>query len=331
MRTWHVTELGDPPSVIRQVEIPEPVPAEDEALLEVEATGFGFPDYLMAQGLYHDKPELPFAIGGETSARVLRAPSGSGLREGQRVLALAGRKGGTMLTARVAATLDRLLPVPGDMPAEHVAVLFAAYQTSYVGLVRRGRLRAGETVVVHGATGGVGMAAVQIAKALGARVIAVVGGPQKAAVAHELGADVVIDHHAEDFVAVIKELTGGRGVDVVYDPVGGDVFDRSRRIMAVEGRLLIIGFAGGTIPSAPANHVLLKNYDVVGVRMRPFREDAAYRRHVHDTLVGMYQDGAIRPLVTTYAFDDLPEALRLIGERKVLGRVVVRAPEEPTA
>ena len=171
------------------------------------------------------------------------------------------------------------------------------------------------------------MAAVQIAKALGAQVIAVVGGPEKAAVARELGADVVIDHQQQDFVAEVKELTGGRGVDVVYDPVGGEVFDRSRRIMAVEGRLLIIGFAGGTIPSAPANHVLLKNYDVVGVRMRPFREDHAYRRHVHDTLVDMYQAGSIRPKVSTYDFDALPDALRLIGERKVIGRVVVRAPD----
>lgn len=326
MRAWHVMELGDPPSVIEQVDIPEPTSADDEVLLEVEATGFGFPDYLMAQGLYHDKPELPFAIGGETSARVLAAPAGSELTAGQRVLALAGRKGGTMLTSRIAATPDRLLPVPDEMPPEHVAVLFAAYQTSYVALVRRGRLQAGETVVVHGATGGVGMAAVQIAKALGARVIAVVGGPQKAEAAHEFGADVVIDHHEQDFVEVVKDLTGGRGVDVVYDPVGGEVFDKSRRIMAVEGRLLIIGFAGGTIPAAPANHVLLKNYDVVGVRMRPFRDDHAYRRHVHDELVKMYLAGQLKPRVTLYDFDDLPDALRLIGGRQVIGRVVVRAP-----
>lgn len=327
MRTWQVIELGDPPSVVRQVEIPEPVAADGELLLEVEATGFGFPDYLMAQGLYHDKPELPFSLGGEVSARVLSAPSGSGFAAGSRVLALAGGKGQTMLTSRLAVGADRLLPVPDEMPPEHVAVLFAAYQTSYVALVRRGRLQAGETVVVHGATGGVGMAAVQIAKALGARVIAVAGGEEKAAVARELGADVVIDHHREDFVTVVKELTGGRGVDIVFDPVGGEVFDRSRRIMAVEGRLLIIGFAGGTIPSAPANHALLKNYDVVGVRMRPFRDDHAYRRHVHDELVRLYLDGHLRPRITTFGFDDLPAALRLIGERRVIGRVVVYPPD----
>lgn len=328
MRTWQVTELGDPPSVIRQVEIPEPRPAAADVLLQIETVGFGFPDYLMAQGLYHDKPELPFALGGEASARVLQAPADSGFAEGDRVLALAGSKGGTMLTSRVAAAPDRLLPVPANMPAEHAAVLFAGYQTAYVGLMRRGRLVAGETVVVHGATGGVGMAAVQIAKAVGARVIAVAGGPHKAAACREWGADVVIDHHHDDFVQVVKELTDGRGVEVVFDPVGGEVFDKSRRIMALEGRLVVVGFASGTIPSAPANHVLLKNYDVVGIRMRPFRDDHAYRRNVHDELVRLYSEGLLRPAVTPYDFDDLPDALRLIGDRQVIGRVVVRAPKD---
>ncbi|WP_106848809.1 NADPH:quinone oxidoreductase family protein [Blastococcus sp. Marseille-P5729] len=326
MRTWHVTRLGEPPSVIEQVDIPEPEPADGEVLLEVEAVSVGFPDWLMAQGLYHDKPDLPFGLGGESSARVLRAPAGSGLTEGQRVIALAGGKGGITLTSRIAATPDRLLPVPDKMSPEHAAVLFVAYQTAYVGLMRRGRLQVGETVVVHGASGGVGMAAVQIAKASGARVIAVAGGEQKAQACREFGADVVIDHRTDDFVEVVKELTGGRGVDVVFDPVGGDTFDRSRRIMAVEGRLVVVGFAGGTIAQAPTNHALLKNYDVVGFRMRPFREDRAYRRRVHDSLVQMYQAGALHPRVTTYDFDDLPAALELIGSRQVIGRVVVYPP-----
>lgn len=326
MRTWQVPKLGDPSSVIEQVQIPEPAPAGDEVLLEIEAVSVGFPDWLMAQGLYHDKPDLPFGLGGESSARVLRAPAGSGLAEGQRVIALAGRKGGVVLTSRIAAAADRLLPVPDKMPPEHAAALFVAYQTAYVGLMRRGRLRVGETVVVHGASGGVGMAAVQIAKASGARVIAVAGGETKAQACREFGADVVIDHQQQDFVEVVKEITGGRGVDVVFDPVGGETFDRSRRIMAVEGRLVVVGFASGTIAQAPTNHALLKNYDVVGFRMRPFRDDHAYRRRVHDSLVQMYQAGALHPRVTTYAFDELPSALELIGSRQVIGRVVVYPP-----
>lgn len=326
MRTWHVTELGHPPSVIEQVEIPEPVPAPDEALLEVEAVSVGFPDWLMAQGLYHDKPELPFALGGESSARVLSAPAGSGLTEGQRVIALAGGKGAVTLTSRVAAPPSRLLPVPDKMPPEHAAALFVAYQTAYVGLMRRGRLQVGESVVVHGASGGVGMAAIQIAKASGARVIAVAGGERKAQACREFGADVVIDHQREDFVATVKDITDGRGVDVVFDPVGGETFDRSRRIMAVEGRLVVVGFASGTIAQAPTNHALLKNYDVVGFRMRPFRDDHAYRRRVHDSLVQMYQGGALNPRVSSYDFDDLPAALELIGSRQVIGRVALYPP-----
>lgn len=328
MRTWQVTELGDPTKVVAQTDIPEPQRTGDEILVQIQAVGLGFPDYLMAQGLYHDKPDLPFGIGGESSGRVLEAPAGSEFAPGDHVLTLAGKKGGIVLTSRVAATEERLLPVPADMPPEHAAVLFSGYQTSYVGLMRRGHLEAGQTVVIHGAGGGVGMAAVQIAKAKGATVIAVVGGQRKADACREWGADVVIDHQREDFVEVVKDLTDGRGVEMVFDPVGGEVFDKSRRIMAVEGRLVVVGFAGGTIPSAPANHLLLKNYDVVGMRMRPFREDPVYRRFVHDELVQMYQDGALRPRISKYAFDELPAALEEIGTRQVIGRVVVSAPAQ---
>lgn len=328
MRTWHVTELGDPTKVVAQTEIPEPRPTGDELLVQIQAVGLGFPDFLMAQGLYHDKPELPFGLGGESSGRVLEAPAGSDLKPGDHVLTLAGKKGGLVLTNRVAAAPERLLKVPADMPPEHAAVLFSGYQTSYVGLMRRGHLQAGQTVVIHGASGGVGMAAVQIAKAKGAKVIAVAGGQRKVDACREWGADVVIDHQQEDFVEVVKDLTNGRGVEMVFDPVGGEVFDKSRRIMAVEGRLVVVGFAGGTIPSAPANHVLLKNYDVVGMRMRPFREDPVYRQFVHDELVQMYLDGALKPRISKYAFDELPAALAEIGERQVIGRVVISPPAE---
>ncbi|MFV0532647.1 MAG: NADPH:quinone oxidoreductase family protein [Cumulibacter sp.] len=328
MRTWQVTELGDPTQVVAQTDLDEPHPSGDEFLVRIQVVGLGFPDYLMAQGLYHDKPELPFGIGGESSGVVLQAPPGSPFAEGDHVLTLAGKKGGVVLTSRVAAAPERLLKVPADMPPEHAAVMFSGYQTSYVGLMRRGHLEAGQTVVIHGASGGVGMAAVQIAKAKGAKVIAVAGGQRKVDACREWGADVVIDHQQEDFVEVVKDLTNGRGVEMVFDPVGGEVFDRSRRIMAVEGRLVVVGFAGGTIPSAPANHVLLKNYDVVGMRMRPFREDPQYRQFVHDELIQMYQDGALKPWTSKYAFDDLPAALAEIGERQVIGRVVVTAPEE---
>lgn len=328
MRRWEVAELGYPPSVARLAEVAEPVRGDGRALVRIDAACIGFPDYLMMQGLYHDKPDLPFGIAGEAAGTVIESDI-DGIEVGSRRLVLAEAKGAGLLTDVVSALPDNLLPLPADMPVEHGATLFTAYQTSYVGLFRRARLDAGETVLIHGAAGGVGMAAVQLAKAAGAHVIAVVGGAQKVDAARDFGADEVIDHQTTDFVERVRELTGGRGVDVAYDPVGGEVFDQTRRVMAVEGRLLVVGFAGGTIPSAPANHALLKNYSVVGFRMRPFREDLAYRDEVHRHILQWYAEGKIRPRVHVFDFDSLPAALTEIGSRQVIGRVVLRTQPRP--
>lgn len=154
-------------------------------------------------------------------------------------------------------------------------------------------------------------------------MIAVAGGERKAQVCRDLGADYVIDHRTEDFVSRVKDLTGGRGADVIYDSVGGEVFDRSRRCIAVEGRLLVVGFASGQIPQAPVNHALLKNYSVVGFRMRPFRDDLAYRDEVHHELLRLYVEKKITPLTTRYNFQDVPEALATIGTRTAVGRIVI--------
>lgn len=326
MRKWEVAELGDPVSVVRQVEVNDPDSGSGQALVRIDAVGLGFPDYLMLQGLYHDKPALPFGIGGEAAGTILDSDI-SDVRPGDRMLVLGSEKGQGLLRERLSASPIQLLPVPANMPAEHASVMFAAYQTSYMALFRRAHLEAGETILVHGATGGVGMAAVQLAKSAGARVIAVAGGQRKVEAALEFGADDAIDHTTTDFVAAVKDLTDGRGVDVAYDPVGGAVFDRTRRVMAVEGRLLVIGFASGTIPSAPVNHALLKNYSIVGFRTRPFREDTAYRNSVHADLMRLYGEGKITPRVSAYDFDDLPSALEEIGSRQVIGRVVVRGPQ----
>ena len=312
MRAWQVEAVGDPEDVMRLADVPEPAPGPGEVVVEVAAAALGFPDLLTCQGLYHDKRPVPYTPGGEFTGTV----------GGRRVIVNPGGAGS--LAERTAVREEALHPVPDDMPDAKAAALFVAYQTSYMALHRRAHLAAGETLLVHAAAGGIGSAAVQLGKAAGATVIATAGGPEKVRVCRELGADAVIDYRAEDFVPVVKELTDGRGADVIYDPVGGDVFDRSRRCVAVEGRILVVGFASGRIPELKVNHALLKNYSVVGFRTRPFREDPVYRREVHDDLLRLYARGAIDPLVTEVPFDAAPAALARVGARDSVGRIVVR-------
>lgn len=316
MRAWQVTALGEPAEVLKEVELPDPVAGPGQVVIEVEAAALGFPDLLACRGLYHDRKPLPFVPGGELCGQVVGT--------GERVIVNPTGHGG--IAQRVAVDAEQLLPVPDSMSATVGAALFVAYHTAHIGLYRRAALRPGETLLVHAAAGGVGSAAVQLGKATGARVIAVAGGPRKAAACREWGADVVIDHREQDFVAVVKDVTDGRGADVIYDPVGGEVFDRSRKCIAVEGRLLVVGFASGTIPTLPVNHALLKNYSVVGFRTRPFRDDPVYRREVHDSLIALLERGEIAPAVEEADFADVPAVLARIDRGEVIGRSVVRIP-----
>ena len=327
MKAWQIVELGTPAEVVRMREAPCPSIGDPQTLVEMEAACLGFPDYLMAQGLYHEKPPLPFVFGGEGVGTIRdvgdHVTDGS---IGDRVIVVSGHAHSGHLAEFVAADPDQLLPIPQDMDPDHAAALFVAYQTAYVGLFRRAQLAEGETLLVHGASGGIGSAAIQLGKSAGATVIAVAGGDRKVQVCHELGADYVIDHADEDFVSRVKDLTDGRGADVIYDSVGGEIFDRSRRCIAVEGRILVVGFASGEIAQAPVNHALLKNYSVVGFRMRPFRDDLAYRLEVHQELLRLYAEKKITPLTTRYNFQDVPEALTTIGARTAVGRVVIGIP-----
>jgi NADPH2:quinone reductase len=221
---------------------------------------------------------------------------------------------------------DRAWPVPDGMPDEKAAALYLTYQTGHVGLHRRAHLRAGEWLLVHAGAGGVGSAAIQLGKAAGARVIATAGGPEKVQVCRDLGADHAVDYTADDFVPVVKEVTGGHGADVVYDPVGGDVFDRSRKCIAFEGRLVVVGFTSGRIPEAPANHLLVKNYSVVGLHWGLYRRhEPAIFGHVHEELTRLYQDGRIDPLVSrVLPLGEAPTALGALAGRGTVGKVVLR-------
>ncbi|SDY55284.1 NADPH2:quinone reductase [Modestobacter sp. DSM 44400] len=317
MRAWRVHSLGDPAEVMSLDEVDQPTPGERQVLVKVRAAGLNFPDVLMAQGKYQERPPLPFTPGVELCGEIVGT--------GQRVLG--SPSGGPGAFAEYALMdADAAWPVPDGMSNEQAASLYLTYQTGYVGLHRRAALQAGEWLLVHAGAGGVGTAAIQLGKAAGAKVIATAGGARKTAICTELGADHVIDYTADDFVPVVKELTGGHGADVVYDPVGGDVFDGSRRCIAFEGRLVVVGFTSGRIPSAPANHVLVKNYSVVGLHW------GLYRKHeptvfgmVHDELCRLFADGAISPLVgQVLPLDQAPQAMAAIADRGTVGKVVLK-------
>jgi NADPH2:quinone reductase len=264
---------------------------------------------------------LPFTPGLELAGRV----------DGRRVLGTP-RIGAGALAEYTVAHEAGLFPVPDGMPDEVAAALHITYQTGYLALHTRAGLQPGETLLVHAGAGGVGSAAVQLGKAAGARVVGTAGGPDKVKVLHDLGVDLAIDYRREDFVAAVKDFTDGRGADVVYDPVGGDTFDRSTKCIAFEGRILVVGFTSGRIPEARANHVLVKNYSVVGVHWGLYnRVKPEVPRQVHDALCGLWLDGLIDPLVSQVVpFEDAPAALGALGNRGTHGKVVVRVGRGPT-
>lgn len=261
MRAVRVTALGGPESLVL-AEIDEPAASEDSVVVEVHAAGVAFPDALLTRGLYQYRPELPFTLGAELAGVVRSAPPGAHVKPGDRVVGLTMIGGAMAETAVLGA--DRVFPLPDDVSFEAGAGLLFNDLTVYFALTERGRLAAGETVLVHGAAGGIGTSTLRLAPALGASsVIAVVSTEDKVEVARAAGAtDVVL---ADGFKNAVSELTGGKGVDIVMDPVGGDRFTDSLRSLAPAGRLLVVGFTGGEIPTVKVNRLLLNNIDVVGV------------------------------------------------------------------
>ena len=319
MRAWQVHELGEPQDVLRLEQVCDPEPGTGLLRLRVDAVALNFPDVRRCRGQSQEKPPLPFTPGLEVCGTVLDGP-----RAGERVLASPGLPRGGMAEQVVVAEASAL-PLPDAMPAAVAASLLITYQTGYVGLHRRAQLREGETLLVHAGAGGVGSAAIQLGRAAGARVIATAGGPDKVQVCRDLGADVVIDYLAEDFVAAVKDATAGAGADVVYDSVGGDVFDRSRRCVAFEGRIVVVGFAGGRIPEVPANHVLIKNYSVVGLHWGLYRQrDPAVVPDTHAALVALWEQGRIAPLIgAELPLEEGAAALERLGDRGTVGKVVL--------
>jgi NADPH2:quinone reductase len=311
------------PAELRVSEIPEPEAGPGALQVEVRAAGCNFFDTLIVQGKYQVKPDFPFTPGGEISGVVKGVGEGvEGFAVGDRILA-GLQVGGFAETAVVPASLAHRLPE--GMSFEEGAAIPIIYPTSYAALIFRANLQAGETLLVHAAVGGVGSAAVQIGKALGARVIATVGGGEKAEIARDLGADEVIDYRVEDFVARVSEITDGNGADVIYDPVGGDVFDGSLKCIAWNGRLIVVGFAGGRIPEVKANRILLKNIAVTGVHWGAYLiKEPARVPETFEGIFSLYREGKIKPLIyNSYALEDLPSALAELASRKTHGKLII--------
>lgn len=319
MRAWQVTRLGEPEDVLTWNEIPDLAVPEGSVRIAVEAVALNFPDVLLCRGEYQDKPELPFTPGAEVCGHIVGGP-----RSGERVLAAPELPHGGLAEEIVVAE-SGVFPIPKDMPAASAASMLVTYQTGYVGLHTRARLQAGEWLLVHAGAGGVGSAAIQIAKAAGANVIATAGGEDKVQTCRDLGADVVIDYTADDFVPIVKDVTNGLGADVVYDAVGGDVFDRSRRCVAFEGRIVVVGFAGGRIADAPTNHALIKNYSVVGLYWGLYRtRRPEIIRQTHENLMELWRTGQVNPLVSqVLPMSAAPTALAGLGDRRTVGKVVL--------
>jgi NADPH:quinone reductase len=324
VKAWQVSRHGEPQDVLELAEVPRPEPGPGQLLVRVLAAAANFPDALMCLGTYQVRPPLPFTPGVELCGEVVAVGADvTGFSPGDRVIGgTAMPSGGFAEYALMDAAVA--MPAPAGLDDAEAAPFHITYQTGWFGLHRRAGLAPGETLLVHAAAGGVGSGAVQLGKAAGARVIGVVGGQEKAAVARDLGADVVVDRHRDDFVAVVKDVTGGRGADVVYDPVGGDAFRRSTKCIAFEGRILVVGFASGDIPSAALNHALVKNYSIVGLHWGLYQQrDPGAVRDCHAELTRLVAAGAIRPLISErLPLADVPDGLRRLATGTTTGRIV---------
>ena len=314
----------DGPAALTMGELPEPQPGPRDLLVDVHAASLTFMDCLMVSGQYQLRPPLPFAPGTEAAGVVLAAGGDvTRFRPGDRVAC--GEYVGAF-AERMAIDESLVTRIPDGLSFEVAATVRHAYGTAWYALVERAHLRAGETVFVSGAAGGVGLATVDLAAHLGARVIAGIGDDDKAEVVRRYGAAAALNYRREDLRSRIKELTSGQGVDVCFESVGGEVFDQMTRLMAWNGRLMPIGFAGGRVPSVPMNLPLLKNYSIVGVFTgAAFKREPDVTQRMHDELMRLTALGSLKPLIQDVVpLEAAPQAMQRLLERKVTGRIVMR-------
>jgi NADPH2:quinone reductase len=322
MRAVRCNQYGLPETLVVE-NLPSPKPEAGEVLISVRAAGVNFPDSLIIQNKYQFKPPLPFTPGGELAGVVTAVgPGVSRYAVGQSVIAFTGWGA---FAEEVAVSQDKLIPMPDQMPFEIAGTFLMTYGTSYHAFKDRAQLLPNETVLVLGAAGGIGIAAIELAKAFGARVIAAASSDEKLAVCKAHGADEVINYLSEDLRERLKAITGGRGVDVVCDPVGGRYSELALRSMAWRGRFLVVGFADGEIPKIPLNLALLKGCSIMGVFWGDFvRREPEHAAADLQALVALYQDGKIKPLVSgRYSLDQAGDALNALMQRKVSGKIAL--------
>jgi len=317
------SELGLPDKLELRQDWPEPDVGPGQVLIDVRAAGLNFPDVLIIQGKYQVQPELPFVPGGECAGEVVAVGEGvSGFQAGDRVICMSGHGA---FCARIAVPQQSVFPMPEGLGFTEAAGISITYFTSYHALKQRAQLAAGETLLVLGAAGGVGSTAVELGKRMGARVIAAASSEEKLALCRQLGADETINYAETDLKSALKELTGGKGVDVVYDPVGGDYAEPALRSMAWNGRYLVIGFASGPIPKIPLNLTLLKGCAIIGVFWGRFtaEEPEENVRNIKE-LWAMFAAGELKPVVTeVYPLADYRKAYASMMERRALGKVIL--------
>lgn len=322
MKAVVCVEHGMPEKLVVK-EIATPEPGRGQVRVKLEAAGVNFPDTLIIQNLYQFKPALPFVPGGEAAGTVDAVGEGvADLKVGDRVVAMTGNG---CFAEFVIANRAQVVPIPGDMPSDIAAGFTMTYGTSHHALKQRARLQPGETLLVLGAAGGVGLTAVELGKLMGAKVIAAASSDEKLALTREYGADETINYTTEDLKARVKELTGGRGVDVIYDPVGDRFAEPAFRSIGWNGRYLVVGFAGGAIPSLPLNLALIKGASLVGVFWGAFTqaEPALHRENMAE-LLAWYNEGKLKPHVSRhFSLDEGPAAIRWMMDRKATGKVVL--------
>ncbi len=322
MRAWQVHRHGQPLEALRLVELDEPEPGPGEVRLKVRAAAIGMPDAFMCQATYALTPPLPFVPGQEVCGVIDAVGAGVDLAIGTRMMAVTsftdGRGGFAESTITRAATAYR---VPDDMSDTDAAAFRIGFSTAWIGLVRRGALMAGEWLLVLGAAGGSGATAVQLGRALGARVIAVASGAEKLEFCRKMGAEVLIDRTSESVPKAVLEVTGGRGADVIYDPVGGEPAEASVRCIAAGGRLLAVGFASGRWVQVDTAHAVRRNYSLVGVYAGGYTREQSEADH--EALLALVAEGRLATFAHEVAFDDLPAAVAAVGDGSVIGKTVV--------
>ena len=326
MKAWVCNELGKGPDGLVFGDVAPPTPGPGEIAIRVGACGINFADGLLLEGRYQVQPTVPFTPGLEVAGTVEALGAGvTRFRPGDRVIAMTGQGGYGEIALAPAA---RAVPLPAEIGWVEGAAFPIAYGTSHLGLAHRARLAAGETLLVLGASGGVGLTAVELGKLMGARVIAVANGAEKCAVAARAGADATLDAGSDDIVERLRELAGPGGVDVVYDPVGGALFDAALKVAAFEARVLLIGFASGDVPRIAANRLLVKNVDVIGFYWGAYGEKRPeIMADSFRTLVGWWQEGRLRPHVSDVVpLSAAPEGLKKVLSRRSTGKVVIEVP-----